>query len=90
MLIDERDLEGVEGVVLYAICGADCDDLHVVLHQNLADDTMGKFVRLRAESKREFTLSVYRNASDLVPLLAYKLEANTAVCRRRDMLKESQ
>lgn len=77
-------------MILYPIRRANCDDLDIVLHSDFADDPVRKLVCLRTQRECKFALSVDRNASDLLPLLANDLNADTIVSGGGNVLIYSQ
>ena len=73
-------------MVLYSIGRSNGDDLDIVFDRDLTDKAMGELVRPRTQSERILALSVYWNASNLDPLLADDLQADTVIGRRGHML----
>ena len=81
-IVYQSQLQWIERLVLNLVGRPEGDLLDTVDDFYVAQKPCGIILRLGAHRENEFTLSVHSDASDLLPLFAYELQTNAAVCRR--------
>lgn len=85
ILVRQSNLNRIQCLIANPVCRAQCDDLHAGFDLDLAEHTRVYRLGTWAQRERIFTLAIDRNAAQLLPWLANKLNSD-AVLARRSML----
>ena len=88
LVVKQGELNGIKSQVLDLVGRTKGDKFNVILDLDFAKQTMHGAVAPRTEGETKLSLTIHRDATQLLPILFDELNTDTMVSSGRDMLQE--